>query len=92
MHVKTGKMYLWISFLKRSILVVNFLDVNGKLSSWSKNSLLHILFLDIAVGVVIHDVVADLTNDVINVHVCLSVIDAKNVFENRFDTCSLLKL
>ena len=92
LHIKTSKMHFWLNLLERSILSIDFLYIQSKLSSWTKDSLLNILLLDIAVSIVLHDKVGYPLDNYIDIFIGLSVIDSENCFEDWFNTCSLLKL
>jgi len=85
-------MNFWIGFLERSVLVINFLNIVCKLSSWAEYPLLHVLLLDITVSIVLHDVVSNPLNDNIDVFIRLAVINTEDCLENWFDTSSLLEL
>jgi len=92
LHVKPCKMHFRECLLQSSIFQINLLDVNGQLSPWTQDSLFHILFLDLAVGIVLHDVVGHSLHDDVDVLVRLTVIDSKHLLEDRLDTSSLLEL
>ena len=78
--------------MQRSVFLINLLDVNGKRSSWTQDSLLHILLLDLAVGIVLHDVAGHSCDDDVDGFVGRGVVDSENLLEDRFDTGSLMEL
>ena len=91
LHVKPSKMHFRECLLQRSIFLINLLDLNGQLSPWTQDSLLNILLLDLAISIVLHDVVGHSFHDDVNGLIGQSVIDSKHLLEDRFDSGSLLE-
>ena len=85
-------MYFRECLLQIPIFLINLLDVNGQLSSWTQDSLFHILLLNLAIRIVVHDIVCDSFNDDVNIVVSLFMVNSKNLLIDWFDSGSLLEL
>ena len=85
-------MYFRECLLQMPILLINLLDVNGQLSSWTQDSLFHILLLDLAISIVVHDIACDSLDNDVDIFVSLFMVNSKNLLIDRLDSGSLLEL